>query len=116
MKTSANGLTLIETSEGFRNLPYQDCGGVWTVGYGHVIKPMENFSGGITEDQGRMILMGDVGTAEYYVNMHARQANQNQFDALVDFTFNLGQGALQTMLAHGWQEIPQQMVRWCDVH
>ena len=37
---------------------------------------------------------------------------QNQFDALVSWTFNLGSGSLKTMLAHGWENVPTEMVRW----
>lgn len=114
MKTSQVGLSLIETSEGFRNLPYQDVAGKWTIGYGHLIKVGEDFSGRITEGQGQTLLSTDVGIAESAVNSLAKQANQNQFDALVDFAFNLGIGALKQMLAHGWDQIPVQILRWVN--
>jgi lysozyme len=112
MKTSQNGLNLIETSEGFRDTIYLDVAGKATIGYGHLIKSGEDFSTGITQEQGQALLQADVEIAEDAVNAHAPQANQNQFDALVDFAFNLGTGALQQMLAHGWGQVPVQILRW----
>lgn len=112
MKTSQNGLTLIETSEGFRGAIYNDAAGRPTIGYGHLILSGENFSAGIDQDQGQALLESDVAKAEAIVNALAPMANQNQFDALVDFTFNLGPVALKTMLGHGWSQVPLQMPRW----
>ena len=112
MKTSQNGLTLIETSEGFRSETYLDAAGNPTIGYGHLIKPGEIFPGGITEAEGQQLLEADVAAAEAAVNSMAPQANQNQFDALVDFAFNLGAGALHTMLGHGWDQVTSQIPRW----
>ena len=43
MKASQNCLEFIEKWEGKRNLPYQDIGGKWTVGIGHLIKQNEHF-------------------------------------------------------------------------
>ena len=112
MKTSQAGLTLIESSEGLRTETYLDVAGNPTIGYGHLIKPDEDFSAGITQAQAQELLAQDVATAEAAVNAMAPQANQNQFDALVDFTFNLGAGALRTMLGHGWSQVPTQIPRW----
>lgn len=105
---------MIEQFEGFRNLPYLDVAGRPTCGYGHLIKAGEDFSAGITEAQAQDLLQADVETAEKAVNAHIPAwCNQNQFDALVDFTFNLGAVPLQLLLSHGWAEVPDQMPRWC---
>ena len=68
MKTSQAGLNLIEEFEGIRNLPYLDVAGKPTIGYGHLIKPGEDFSAGITEAQAQDLLQADVETAENAVN------------------------------------------------
>lgn len=93
MKTSADGLALIEQFEGLRLEAYQDGAGVWTIGYGHTL----NVAAGdtCTEEQAGAWLADDVAEAEERVNslIHV-PLSQNQFDALVSFTFNLGGQAL----------------------
>jgi len=114
MKTSATGLALIEESEGLRTEPYLDVAGFPTIGYGHKILPGEDFSAGITQEQAANILASDVANAEASVNhLMDPSCNQNQFDALVDFTFNLGGTPLATMLHHGWGQVPVQIPAWC---
>jgi len=102
MEMSDNGLQLIKNSEGFVGHVYLDVAGKPTVGYGHLIKAGEDFSGGVTQQQATELLQNDVKWAENAVTAAVHvPLNQNQFDALVDFTFNLGAGALQgsTLLA-----------------
>jgi lysozyme len=90
---SKDGLALTEQFEGCRLTAYQDQVGVWTIGYGH--------TGGdvtagltITQDQAAALLMSDVAAAATYVNLAVTIAlMQQEFDALVDFVFNLGRGA-----------------------
>jgi lysozyme len=95
MHLSAEGLGLIKRSEGFREHIYLDVAGFPTVGYGHLVKPTESFSGGITEPQAAEILATDVQQAEQAVSRLVKVAlTQGQFDALVDFCFNLGAGRL----------------------
>ena len=90
MKTSEKGIKLIETFEGFSAIPYPDVGGKNTVGYGHLIKDGEIFSS-ITEDQAAILLGADLLYAENAVNNAVLVTlNQNQFDALISFVFNLG--------------------------
>lgn len=96
MEMSDNGLALIKNSEGFRAAEYLDVAGKPTIGYGHLIKAGEDFSNGVTEEQATELLQHDVAWAENAVNAAVQvPLNQNQFDALVDFTYNLGAGALQ---------------------
>ena len=95
MKYSKNGLLMTEKFEGLRLKAYQDQGGVWTIGYGHtgpeVRQGME-----ITQLEAENLLIKDVEIAENFVNYFVKvHLNQNEFDALVDFTFNLGGGNLQ---------------------
>jgi len=93
---SSNGLALTEQFEGCELTAYQDQAGVWTIGYGHT--GADVYPGlAITQDQASALLAQDVGTAVACVNnVVAVVLNQNQFDALVDFTFNEGTGSLQS--------------------
>ena len=98
---SSTGLELTRRFEGLRLTAYQDSCGVWTIGYGHtggrVRKGLT-----ITEPEALELLTTDVLSAAACVN-HAVQSpiNQNQFDALVDFVFNLGIGNfLSSTLLH----------------
>lgn len=96
MKTSENGIKFIEGFEGFSATVYPDVGGRNTVGFGHLIKPGETFDT-ITQDQASALLGQDLLVAENAVNnLVTVTLNQNQFDALVDFTYNLGAGNLRT--------------------
>ena len=112
MKTSPNGIKLIEESEGLRLHVYEDGVGRPTIGYGHLIKEGEDFSAGITQAVAENLLIQDVAVAEGGVDKYASTSNQNQGDALVDFAFNLGVGSLAMMLAHGFDQVPQQILRW----
>jgi lysozyme len=88
-----DGLALTERFEGCQLAAYQDQVGVWTIGYGHTGAGV--CSGlTITQDQAAALLMSDVAAAAAYVNQVVTVAlQQNEFDALVDFVFNLGRGA-----------------------
>jgi lysozyme len=115
MKTSQAGLTLIETSEGFRALPYQDVAGVWTVGYGHRILRGEDYSEGITQAQGQDLLQADLGQVEDALpGLVSDTCTQAQWDACADFAYNLGINALRTCLSHGWDQFPIQALRWVN--
>lgn len=94
MRLSPKGLELIKAHEGLRLRAYQDVVGVWTVGYGHTGTAKPGMT--ITSEQADTLLRYDVEQFENAVNnlVHV-PLNQNQFDALVSFTFNLGRGALE---------------------
>lgn len=91
---SKDGLALTELFEGEILTAYQDQAGVWTIGYGHTggVYPGQT----ITENQAVAFLLDDVSTAVNCVNeVVAVVLTQQQFDALVDFTFNLGVGSFR---------------------
>jgi len=91
---SDNGLALTKSFEGLRLTAYQDCGGVWTIGYGHT-GPDVHAGLTITEADADAWLRTDVSEAVTCVNRAVNvPITQNQFDALVDFCFNCGRGSL----------------------
>ncbi|WEF12741.1 lysozyme [Pectobacterium actinidiae] len=91
------GLDLIKSFEGLKLTKYLDTAGRWTIGYGHLILPHENFDNGITLQEADLLLRQDLKTAEsgvqHYVNV---DLNGNQFGALTSFTYNLGVESLET--------------------
>jgi lysozyme len=94
MTYSDNGLALTKGFEGFRADSYQDQVGVWTIGYGHT-GPSVHGGQTVTADQADLLLRSDVAAAVTCVNNAVTaDISQNQFDALVDFVFNLGCHAL----------------------
>jgi len=95
MQLSAEGLELIKRSEGFRSHVYTDVAGFPTIGYGHRVTPPESFLAGIDEAHAAALLAKDVVLAEQSVGRLVRvPLTQGQFDALVDFCYNLGAGRL----------------------
>lgn len=99
MKTSEQGINFIKHFEGFRNKPYQDVVGKWTVGYGHLIKSGDGvvINDFITPVQATGLLKQDLVHAEDCVNNNVTiSLSQNQFDALVSFVYNLGCGAFKS--------------------
>lgn len=94
LSLSPDGLAFIERHEGYSDKVYNDVAGYPTIGYGHLIKAGEDFSSGITQEQASDLLGRDARIAVDCVNSKVTvDLSQAQFDALVDFTFNLGTGA-----------------------
>jgi lysozyme len=91
-----NGLNLIKKYESFYAEPYLCPAGFLTIGYGHMIRRNELFNAPISMDEALRLLKKDVEISERAV-MHqiSYPLNDNEFDALVSFTFNLGSGQLQ---------------------
>lgn len=80
----------VKEFEGLRLTSYKDSAGVWTIGYGHTrgVKAGQR----ITEAQAEAFLKEDLREAEGYVNNLKLDLTQGQFDALVDFVYNVGIG------------------------
>tara|TARA_R110000772_G_scaffold37589_3_gene89189 strand:- start:821 stop:1267 length:447 start_codon:yes stop_codon:yes gene_type:complete len=100
MKTGIKGIELIKKYEGFESKPYRCPAGVPTIGYGATYYPngdrvtMNDKS--INEAEAEELLYSMVSSYENAVNRYVQTfISQNQFDALVSFTYNLGAGALQ---------------------
>ena len=93
-KLSKTGAEFIASFEGFRADAYWDLWGqVWTIGYGHTSGVVAGQK--VTKAKALKLLQEDAATAARAIRdlVHVR-LNQNQFDALVSFVFNLGAGSL----------------------
>ena len=94
MVYSKTVVTLIEKFEDVKLKAYQDSVGVWTIGYGHTATVYPSMT--ITQSEAETLLYGDIQNAQRCVNSVVTvPLDQNEFDALVDFVFNLGCTALR---------------------
>jgi lysozyme len=119
MKFSAAGMELLKKSEGFSSRVYLDVAGFPTIGYGHRLLHPDSFPNGIDKPQAANLLLSDVRDAEQAVQRLVKvPITQGQFDALLDFCFNLGVGKLasSTLLkalnAGRYDEAVEQLLRW----
>lgn len=95
MKLSANGATTLTLREGVRLKAYKDTKGIWTIGVGHTGPEVVQ---GLTwtKEKAQEVFVKDVSWAEDAVNKYVTvPLTQNQFDALVSFTFNVGEFAFK---------------------
>lgn len=117
MKTSPRGLALIRQFEGLRLLAYKDAVGVPTIGYGTTRGVKMGMT--ITKAQAEEMLRQDVERFEPEVQRLVRvPLNQNQWDALLSFTYNLGSANLESstllkLLNNGdYRAAADQFPRW----
>lgn len=99
MKMSEKGIHMLKNFEGFRAKMYYCVAGKPTIGYGHVIglKEPQLRLKTLSETEADKLLRSDLIPRENAVQRLVKVAiNQNQFDALVDFVFNLGEAALES--------------------
>lgn len=89
MTINQDGLDLIKSFEGLYLDAYLDPVDIWTIGYGHTEGVYEGMT--ITEAEAEELLRKDLAEFEAYVSEAVQvDLNENQFSALVSFTFNLG--------------------------
>jgi len=111
------GLNLVRESEGFRGDAYRCPAGVWTIGYGHTdgVQPGQR----VTREEAEQLLREDLdGSAAHVERLITVALNDNQFAALVSFTFNVGEGNLESSTL--WRKlnggdhdsVPSEMSRW----
>ncbi|MDF2369102.1 lysozyme [Sneathiella sp.] len=114
---SDEGAEFIKQFEGLRLTAYNDGTGVMTIGYGHTgnVKAGET----ITQAQADSYFSTDVKGAVDTVNNSVKvKLQQSQFDALVSFTFNVGEGAfksstlLKDLNTGDYKAVPSQLDRW----
>ena len=101
MKTSQRGINLIKQFEGVRLTAYKCPAGVYTIGYGHTRGVKRGMK--ITEEEASALLASDLLNSEKAVERYdsVYHWNQNEFDALVSFTFNCGAANLRALLRNG---------------
>jgi lysozyme len=119
MKLSTTGMELLKSSEGFHSHVHLDASGIPIIGYGHRLLHRDSFPNGIDEPQAANLLACDVRDAEQAVQRLVKAPlTQGQFDALVDFCFNLGAGRLiaSTLLkcvnAGRYDDAAEQLLLW----
>ena len=117
MNISQEGLALIKKFEGCELEAYKCAAGVWTIGYGSTKGVKEGDS--ITQEEADNLLLHEMHEYEGYVNdLVEVDLEQNQFDALVSWVFNLGPANLKasTLLkvlnAKDYEGVPAQIKRW----
>jgi len=88
-RVSRNAIDLIERFEGYRRKAAALPDGRWTIGYGHTLTAREGAE--VSEEDAEALLIYDLIAVAHAVNEHVfAPLNQNQFDALCSFAFNLG--------------------------
>jgi lysozyme len=88
-QVSRNAVTLIKRFEGYRAKAAQLADGRWTIGYGHTLTAREGAA--VSAQDAEALLLYDLIAVAHVINEHSyTPLNQNQFDALVSFTFNIG--------------------------
>ena len=95
MKITNEGINLIKKFEGLRLEAYLCPAGVWTIGYGHTKGVKKGQV--ITQLEADNLLKEDLSSFEKGVtSLIKSNINQNQFDSLVSFAFNLGLANLKS--------------------
>lgn len=118
MNLNDAGIVLIKKWETLRLTAYKDIAGFWTIGWGHRLDVVEGQV--ITHEQADALFKNDCDLVCHQVaGLVGRKLTDNQFSALVSFTFNLGVHRLATSkllvgirqgdLAGAAAEFP----RWC---
>lgn len=117
MTISQKGIDLIKGFEGCKLFAYRDSVGIPTIAYGHTKDVKMGMS--ITQKQAEEFLKSDIKPIERLLNGMGINYTQNQFDALVSWIFNLGEGNFKksTMYKNivarkSDIEITDQMVKW----
>ena len=117
LKTSQEGISLIKSFEGCELTAYRCSANVPTIGFGHTAGVSDGDT--CTQEEAETMLAEDLVEFEDYVKKYVEtNLQQNEFDALVAWTYNLGPNNLSesTLLkelnAGNLEEVPRQMKRW----
>jgi GH24 family phage-related lysozyme (muramidase)/uncharacterized Zn-binding protein involved in type VI secretion len=127
-KMSEDGKKFLKEKEGFRSQVYEDIAGHCTVGYGSLLHKgacveadFTKYASGITEEQATELFEKELASFENTLNKNVKvDLNQNQFDALVSFAFNVGGGnfrsstLLKKLNAGEYGKVKGQLNRWVN--
>ena len=118
-QASPAAVGVIKHFEGYSPMLYKDAAGYDTIGFAHLIKPGEKIQQPLLGEAAERLLQQDITPKVAAVNARVSvPLFQGQFDAVLSWTYNLGEGALKssTMLkqinAARHDEVPAQMKRW----
>lgn len=118
MNISQKGIDLIKSFEGCSLSAYKCPAGVWTIGYGHTGSNVQQ-GVKITQEQAENLLKQDLAIHCNNVSRLVKvPLNQNQFDALVSFEYNVGYSAfasstlLKLLNQKKYKESAEQFERW----
>ncbi len=128
MTLSKEGVNLIKRFEGFVPKPYNDAVGHCTVGYGTLLHhgncngrdaSEQPYTSGISEEEATRLLEGRALEYQKTINEQVTvEVNQNQFDSLVSFVYNIGSGAfskstlLKVLNQGNYAAVPSEMNKW----
>jgi len=117
MNISQEGLSLIKKFEGCELEAYKCAADVWTIGYGSTKGVKEGDT--VSQEEADKLLLHEMEEYEGYINdMVNVDLEQNQFDAMVSWVFNLGPANLKTstllkvLNAKDYEGVPAQIKRW----
>ena len=110
MRTNKKGVDLIKKWEGYRDKAYICAGGVCTIGYGHT-QSIE-LGTTCTKEQAEQWFVEDIERAEKHVEKYdsTYHFTDNEFSALVSFTFNVGN--INQLTAKGTRSREQIKTAW----
>jgi len=103
MKLSDKGRQWLARLEGGMHLMvYDDGGGYPTIGIGHLCYSWDDFTGGITEEEGWSLFDRDAEWVEKEIEIVDTALTQQQHDALFSFIFNVGGSTWKHTLSYSW--------------
>lgn len=126
MNLSPNFTSIVESHEGFRPTMYKDSRNLPTIGFGTLIDSADLqylTTATITKGEAEQLLLMHAGQVRFTLNnliAHGLKINQNQFDALADFAYNVGINALlgSTLLKvmmedpNNFERIKLEFLKW----
>lgn len=118
MNISQRGIDLIKNSEGCSLTSYKDIAGVWTIFYGHTGPEVGEGQSGTVEEAEAMLRADLIEFEEWVSRLVVVELTQNQFDALVSFTYNVGISAFRYSTLRRllnlelYEEAANQFLRW----
>jgi len=117
MKASEKCMAIIREFEGCRLKAYKCPAGIWTIGYGHTRKVLPGQT--ITNEEAENLLDQDLWPVEENLNRLGFDLNQNQYDALISFIFNVGWGHFsestllkKIRISPDHRDIPAEFKKW----
>lgn len=120
MTTDENGISFIKGEEGYTPSPVDDNGHLmW--GHGHDQQPGEVPPLSVSMVEADTLLRTDLATRyepplNRYLDQHGITLTQNQWNAWVDMAYNDGPVDAITMISHGVDQVPVQIMRWVYEH